>query len=85
MAKKDLVEETKEDTAIYTDGEVGSIMSTLGGIYALDDAIYNQKQLQRPETYIRPLEELRRNLGSHLQVLSSKAEPKPKPEEPAST
>ena len=85
MVKKELVEGTKEDPAIYTDGEVGSIMSTLGSIYALDDAIYNQKQLQRPETFIRPLEDIRRNLGSHLQLLSSKAEPKPKPEEPAST
>jgi hypothetical protein len=63
---------------LYTDGEVSDIMHTLGRIYSLDDAIYNQEQLRRPETYIQPLRDIRAAIASRLIDITAKG----KPEEP---
>ena len=78
------LKEQKEEPLVYTDNEVGNIISLLGTIYALDDAIYNQKQLQRPVTNIQPLEELRRGLGMQLQAVSAKQAKIPEKKEPSS-
>ena len=78
------LKEQKEEPLLYTDSEVGNIISLLGTIYALDDAIYNQKQLQRPVTNIQPLEELRRGLGMQLQAVSAKQAKITEKKEPAS-
>jgi len=74
--------ELPEDKPVYTDMEVVGIMETMERIYALDDAIYNQEQLRRPETYIKPLREIRKNLSDYLTHLTSKAvtEPAKEPE-----
>ena len=77
--KKEQIAE--EQPLAYTDMEVGGIMHVLGQVYALDDAIYNQEQLRRPETYIKPLRELRSNVAGHLVNLTSKGRPpSPDPE-----
>ena len=65
-----------EPVAIYTDPEVADIMHTLQHIYAIDDAIYNQKQLNRPEGYINPLIEIRLMIASRLKQLTAKGQPK---------
>jgi|WetSurSiteA1Bulk_404760.scaffolds.fasta_scaffold13542_3 hypothetical protein len=59
----------------YSDGEVGDIMVSLQNIYALDDAIYNQTQLNRPETFIKPLKDMRKRIGDYLTQLTSKTTP----------
>lgn len=59
----------------YTDPEVGDIMVSIQNIYALDDAIYNQTQLNRPETFIKPLKDMRERIGAYLKKLTSKGSP----------
>ena len=75
-----MTKEAKEPVPVeeptYTDPEVVTIMITLGQIYAMDDAIYNQEQLRRPETYIQPLRELRNAISKHLTGLTSKGKAK---------
>jgi hypothetical protein len=61
----------------YSDPEVADIMISLQNIYALDDAIYNQTQLNRPETFIKPLKDMRDRIGNYLKVLTSKGAPVP--------
>lgn len=61
----------------YSDPEVADIMISLQNIYALDDAIYNQTQLNRPDTFIKPLKDMRERIGGYLKVLTSKGSPEP--------
>jgi hypothetical protein len=66
----------QEPTTIsYSDGEVADIMISLQNIYALDDAIYNQTQLNRPDTFIKPLKDMRKRISDYLTRLTSKATP----------
>ena len=50
-------------------------------LYALDDAIANQKSLQRPLSFIKPLEDLRAMIARNLVEMTSKGE-KVEPEKP---
>ena len=63
----------------YVESEVVDIMVTLGQVYAMDDAIYNQEQLRRPETYITPLRDVRNRIARHLTDITSKGKP-PQPQ-----
>jgi len=71
-----------EQPLVYTDAEVSGIMTVLGQIYALDDAIYNQEQLHRPETYIDPIRTVRKDIANHLVHITSKGKPEEKQPEP---
>jgi hypothetical protein len=61
----------------YSDGEVADIMISLQNIYALDDAIYNQTQLNRPDTFIKPLKDMRKRISDYLTRITSKGAPAP--------
>ena len=78
-----MTKEAKEPVPVeeptYTDPEVVTIMVTLGQIYAMDDAIYNQEQLRRPETYVTPLRDVRNRIARHLTDITSKGKP-PQPQ-----
>lgn len=76
-------EEINEQPApiTYSDPEVADIMISLQNIYALDDAIYNQTQLNRPDTFIKPLKDMRERIGGYLKALTSKGNPTPAPQE----
>lgn len=63
------------DNPLYSDIEVSSIIGDLGILYSLDDAIYNQTQLRRPETFIKPLEHIRNSISERLRVNTSKVDP----------
>ena len=43
-----MTEKGKKPEETYTGVEVNDIMTDVGRVYALDDAIANQKSLQRP-------------------------------------
>jgi hypothetical protein len=58
----------------YSDPEVADIMVSLQNLYALDDAIYNQGQLNRPDTFIKPLKDMRERISGYLRHLTSKGE-----------
>ena len=58
---------------IYTDTEVSRIIYTLQTIYALDDAIANQMQLRRPESFVSPLQQLRLSYANDLKNLTDKS------------
>lgn len=76
--------ETKEPEkaeAVYTDPEVSEIITALQTVYALDDAIANQMQINRPEGFVKPLVELRMNCANRLTALTAKGVPKEKKEE----
>jgi hypothetical protein len=78
MKDKPVEIQTPDPTVpIYTDLEVAKLMNTLGEIYAMDDAIYNQEQLHRPETFVIPLKQIRFRIAKELQEASAKAAPKP--------
>lgn len=70
--------EPEPEAVSYSDPEVADIMISLQNIYALDDAIYNQTQLNRPETFIKPLKDMRERIGGYLTRLTSKGKPEPK-------
>ena len=74
-ADKKQEQKKAEPVAVYSDPEVVAIMETLERIYAVDDAVYNQEQLRRPETYIKPLREMRVGLSGYLTSLTSKGIP----------
>jgi len=59
----------------YSDPEVADIMISLQNIYALDDAIYNQTQLNRPDTFIKPLKDMRTRISEYLTRLTTKGTP----------
>lgn len=66
-------DEIEVPTAVsYSDNEVADVMITLQNIYALDDAIYNQMQLNRPDTFVKPLKDMRERIGMYLKNLTSK-------------
>ena len=69
-------EETKpvEEEKQYTDAEVSEIMLTMQKIYALDDAKSCQIGLNRPPTFIQPLEEIRAGLHEKMVYLTTKRE-----------
>jgi hypothetical protein len=72
------------DNPLYSDIEVSGIIGDLGILYSLDDAIYNQTQLRRPETFIKPLEHIRNAVSERLRINTSKVDPNaPKKESPA--
>ena len=78
MAKKEQGEPVQEpapepESPVYTDNEAAVMLMLLQNTYALDDAIYNQKQLARPDTFIKPLQDMRDQQSSHLKYLSSKS------------
>lgn len=81
MSADEGIEPTEATPISYSDPEVADIMVSLQNIYALDDAIYNQTQLNRPETFIKPLQEMRVRIGAYLKTLTSKGTP---PQSPAS-
>jgi len=68
-------EEQEVAPVSYSDPEVADIMISLQNIYALDDAIYNQTQLNRPDTFIKPLKDMRDRIGGYLKALTSKGTP----------
>lgn len=63
------------ESPIYTDSEVGRIISTQQLIYALDDAISSQSRLERPPGFIQPLSDLRAVYANELKRLTSKVIP----------
>lgn len=69
--------EPQGEPVTYKDPEVVEIMVTLAQIYALDDAIYNQEQLRRPETFIQPVRELRNRVAGRLTEITSKGKTPP--------
>lgn len=75
MSENDTKDEPTPVT--YSDGEVADVMISLQNIYALDDAIYNQTQLNRPDTFIKPLKDMRMRIGDYLKRLTSKGAPEP--------
>ena len=66
--------------AQYLDSEVNEIMLTLHRIYALDDAIANQVAVNRPNTFIQPLIEIRKWSSDRLTALTAKSIPEQKEE-----
>lgn len=68
-------EQAISDNPLYSDIEVSGIIGDLGILYSLDDAIYNQTQLRRPETFIKPLEHIRNAISERLKVNTSKVDP----------
>ena len=66
---------TKDDKkdVMYRADEVDDIVVTLQRLYALDDAIFNQTQLNRPAGYIVPLHNIRKELSDKLTTLTSKS------------
>ena len=64
----------EEQEKIYSDAEVSEIMLTLQKIYALDDAKSCQIGLNRPPTFIQPLEEIRAGLHERMVYLTNKRE-----------
>jgi hypothetical protein len=73
-------EQAISDNPLYSDIEVSGIIGDLGILYSLDDAIYNQQQLRRPETFIKPLEHIRNSISDRLRINTSKADPTQKKE-----
>lgn len=73
------------DNPLYSDIEVSGIIGDLGILYSLDDAIYNQQQLRRPETFIKPLEHIRNAVSERLKINTSKVDPSIKKKEPEPT
>jgi hypothetical protein len=73
--KTNTTEQAISDNPLYSDIEVSGIIGDLGILYSLDDAIYNQQQLRRPETFIKPLEHVRNSISERLRVNTSKADP----------
>ena len=69
---------TEEQEKTYTDAEVSEIMLTQQKIYALDDAKSCQIGLNRPASFIQPLEEIRADLHARMIYLTSKKETNPK-------
>ena len=67
---------------IYSDNEVGIILLLQQRVFALDDAIYNQEQLKRPETFIKPLEEIRAGIAMMLKQATAKSMQKKAEESP---
>jgi hypothetical protein len=65
----------------YTDKEVSEIIAAQQIIYALDDAITAMVAANRPETFIKPLYNLRMVYAKQMTELTSKgAPPKDAPE-----
>ena len=64
-----------EDAATYTDEEVTEIMELIKNIYAIDDAIYNGTQLNRPPGYVAPLHNIRKDYADRLVQITSKGVP----------
>ena len=60
----------------YTDSEVSEIILTQQKIYALDDARACQITLNRPASFIQPLEEIRADLHTKMVYLTTKKESK---------
>ena len=71
-ADEDVSNESIPTPVTYSDPEVANIMVSLQNLYALDDAIYNQGQLNRPETFIKPLKDMRERISGYLRHLTSK-------------
>ena len=69
-----MTEKGKKPEETYTGVEVNDIMTDVGRVYALDDAIANQKSLQRPLSFIKPLEDLRAMIARNLVNMTSKGE-----------
>ena len=61
----------------YTDSEVSEIILTQQKIYALDDARACQLTLNRPASFIQPLEEVRDDLHKRMVYLTTKKETSP--------
>jgi hypothetical protein len=75
MTTDEGIESIEPPTPItYSDPEVADIMVSLQNLYALDDAIYNQGQLNRPDTFIKPLKDMRERISGYLRHLTSKGE-----------
>lgn len=68
-------EQAISDNPLYSDIEVSGIIGDMGILYSLDDAIYNQRQLRRPETFVTPLEHLREGISVRLRINTSKVDP----------
>jgi len=61
----------------YTDSEVSEIILTQQKIYALDDARACQITLNRPASFVQPLEEIRSDLHARMVYLTTKKETSP--------
>ena len=74
MEPNEVIETTEEKQ--YTDSEVSEIILTQQKIYALDDAKACQITLNRPASFIQPLEEIRDDLHKRMVYLTTKKEAK---------
>ena len=72
------MEDTKDTTEEkqYTDSEVSEIILTQQKIYALDDAKSCQMAMNRPASFIQPLDEIRQDLHTRMMYLTTKKDEK---------